>query len=303
MSTTKTVKQPKAPLTPFFKAALIGSVGVAVLTAAMNAIQGNVSGYPYFLILVVGLWISLKITQTAFAVFVAREFRTSTIFLCTLASGLLAGALAFLIKTVLIGIGFNVNLPDIFVETEVLVDPASYLALMLLQGAVMAFLSAWFLALLMRMEHRTSIAAWRPLINYWKPFYNGLYGLKLDPSVPAPAWYQDPNDPELMRYWDGQQWGDETNPYDVDQATQEKKDLEQPVKDADPKALPAASKARLTLFKAGAPPLETADDLFARSITEADKEAVDKAGLWMMVVFVGIMLAMVAGVVLLGILT
>ena len=166
----------------------------------------------------------------------------------------------------------------------------------------MALLSACFLALFMRMEHLTSIAAWRPLTNYWKPFYNGLYGLKLDPSVPSPAWYQDPNDPELMRYWDGQQWGDKTKPYDADQAAQEN-ELEQPFKDADPEALPAASKARLTLFKAGAPPLETADDLFARSITEADKEAVDKAGVWMMVAFVGIMLAMVAGVVLLGVLT
>jgi hypothetical protein len=295
MSKIKTVKQPKASLVPFFKAALIGSVAEVIVTVATNAIQGNVSAYPFFLLTVVGIWIGLKMTQTALAVFVGREFRTSTIFWCTLASGILAGLLA-LSAAALLGLGFDGDL------NKLLSDPSSSLSLMLLQGVLMALLSAWFLALLMRMEHRTSIAAWRPLTNYWKPFYNGLSGLKLDPSVPSPAWYQDPNDPELMRYWDGQQWGDKTKPYDADQAAQEN-ELEQPFKDADPEALPAASKARLTLFKAGAPPLETADDLFARSITEADKEAVDKAGLWMMVAFVGIMLAMVAGVVLLGVLT
>ena len=74
MSKIKTVKQPKASLVPFFKAALIGSVAEVIVTVATNAIQGNVSAYPFFLLTVVGVWIGLKMTQTALAVFVGREF-------------------------------------------------------------------------------------------------------------------------------------------------------------------------------------------------------------------------------------
>ena len=68
----------------------------------------------------------------------------------------------------------------------------------------------------------------------------------------------------------------------------------------DEKAAVPAEKARLTLFKAGAPPLETDDDVFARSITEADKEAVDKGAIAMMLAIPLIMLVMVGGVLLLA---
>ena len=131
-----------------------------------------------------------------------------------------------------------------------------------------------------------------------------------------------------MRYWDGQAWGKEAPPRsgwsgqdwggwgtepseDSDDdgwsgldwggwGAEPSEDADDEIKSSNPIAAPAPPmKARLTLFKAGAPPLETVDDAFARSITDADKEAVDKAGLWMLMGFVAIMAVMMGGVVLL----
>ena len=196
------------------------------------------------------------------------------------------------------------------------------------KAALIGSVAAAIVTLFMRREVSISITARRPSTNRWKPFYKGFSGLELDPPVPAPAWYQDPVNKKLMRYWDGQAWGKEAPPRsgwsgqdwggwgaepseDADDdglsgqgwggwGTEPSEDADDEIKSSNPIAAPAPPmKARLTLFKAGAPPLETVDDAFARSITDADKEAVDKAGLWMLMGFVAIMAVMMGGVVLL----
>ena len=217
------------------------------------------------------------------------------------------------------------------------------------KAALIGSVAAAIVTLFMRREVSISITARRPSTNRWKPFYKGFSGLELDPPVPAPAWYQDPVNKKLMRYWDGQVWGEEAPPQsgwsgqdwggwgaepseesdddglsglgwggwgtepseDADDdgwsgqdwggwGAEPSEDADDEIKSSNPIAAPAPPmKARLTLFKAGAPPLETVDDAFARSITDADKEAVDKAGLWMLMGFVAIMAVMAGGVVLL----
>ena len=91
--------------------------------------------------------------------------------------------------------------------------------------------------------------------------------------------------------------GNQSKPNNSDQPAQEQNKERQ---DSNQSMPPAAEKARLSLFKAGAPPVETPDDVFARSITEADKEAVDKGAIAMMLVIPLIMLAMVGGIFLLA---
>ena len=175
------------------------------------------------------------------------------------------------------------------------------------KAALIGSVAAAIVTLFMRIKLSVSITARRPSTNRWKPFYKGFSGLELDPPVPSPAWYQDPVNKKLMRYRDGQAWGKEAPPQSGwsgqdwgGWGTEPSEDADDEIKSSNPIAAPAPPmKARLTLFKAGAPPLETVDDAFARSITDADKEAVDKAGLWMLMGFVAIMAVMMGGVVLL----
>ena len=175
------------------------------------------------------------------------------------------------------------------------------------KAALIGSVAAAIVTLFMRIKLSVSITARRPSTNRWKPFYKGFSGLELDPPVPTPAWYQDPVNKKLMRYWDGQVWGEEAPPQSGwsgqdwgGWGAEPSEDADDEIKSSNPIAAPAPPmKARLTLFKAGAPPLETVDDAFARSITDADKEAVDKAGLWMLMGFVAIMAVMLGGVVLL----
>ena len=106
------------------------------------------------------------------------------------------------------------------------------------------------------------------------------------------GWGTEPSEDSDEDGLSGQGWGG--------WGTEPSEDADDEIKSSNPIAAPAPPmKARLTLFKAGAPPLETVDDAFARSITDADKEAVDKAGLWMLMGFVAIMAVMMGGVVLL----
>lgn len=124
------------------------------------------------------VWVCLKVTQTALAYFVSREYATSTVFWYLLVSGV-AGGLAGFALAALLSLAFSSALAlnvDVWGAAGSI---GQWIA------AALSLLPAIFLAAVLFRGARNSIPAWRPLSAYWRPFYNGLR-FKLDGTPSGP---------------------------------------------------------------------------------------------------------------------